>query len=398
MPGFTGKHLKPASHRGPWSAAPGGHHLLRLPSGWGMTSHDGLSEGSRSPRSVKVNGLDLQPGDRVLFKCGDTWRGEQLVLSQSGTAAAPITFSSYPAGCANQPVLSGSRPITGWTLIPAASTGLTSPSAVVPHGHQPALPGRSAPDAGALAQPGCRQTAATPSWTATARAATRSRITSCRPSIGAGRIVHIKNIRWSMLDRQVTSSSGHTLTLNQGLSCLVSGWAHLRRLGVLHQQSPEHPGSGRRVVLRRGGPPGLSVLAQPGSPANIEGSVILEEADTLRHGGIMLSDGSATAYVTIDNMAIKNWFNHGIGTPGGMSGDIYHDITVQQRDHPRRGCRRRQPEQLARSALRTAGKGLRGGYHMTFFNNIIDGANHFGITRLFCRIRPSKAIRSRTSP
>ena len=29
-----------------------------------------------------------------------------------------------------------------------------------------------------------------------------------------------------MLDRQVTGSSGHTLTLNQGLSCLVSGWGN----------------------------------------------------------------------------------------------------------------------------------------------------------------------------
>ena len=39
-----------------------------------------------------------------------------------------------------------------------------------------------------------------------------------------GAIVHIKNIRWSMLDRQVTGASGHTLTLNTGLSCLISGW------------------------------------------------------------------------------------------------------------------------------------------------------------------------------
>jgi hypothetical protein len=50
---------------------------------------------------------------------------------------------------------------------------------------------------------------------------------------------------------------------------------------------------------------------------------VLSLLSTLRHGGIMLSDGSATAYVTIDNIEIKNWFNHGIGTPGGMYGDIY---------------------------------------------------------------------------
>ena len=41
-----------------------------------------------------------------------------------------------------------------------------------------------------------------------------------------GAIVHIKNIRWSMLDRQVTGTGGHTLTLNQGLSCLISSWSN----------------------------------------------------------------------------------------------------------------------------------------------------------------------------
>ena len=60
-----------------------------------------------------MNGLNLQPGDRVLFKCGDTWRADPLVLSKSGTAAASIEFSSYPAGCADKPVLSGSRAIGG---------------------------------------------------------------------------------------------------------------------------------------------------------------------------------------------------------------------------------------------------------------------------------------------
>lgn len=40
----------------------------------------------------------------------------------------------------------------------------------------------------------------------------------------SGAALHIKNIRWSMLDRQVSASFGHSLTLNSGFSCLVSGW------------------------------------------------------------------------------------------------------------------------------------------------------------------------------
>jgi hypothetical protein len=119
-----------------------------------------------------------------------------------------------------------------------------------------------------------------------------------------------------------------------------------------------------------------------GAPANIEGSVILEQADTLRHGGVMLSDGSATAYVILDNLEIKNWFNHGIGTPGGMSGDIYHHITVRNvtiRDVDAAGVNL--SSWLERPS--NGRKGLRGGHHMVFTNNVVDGANDFGITGYF---------------
>jgi hypothetical protein len=197
----------------------------------------------------------------------------------------------------------------------------------------------------------------------------------------SGAVVHIKNIRWSMLDRLVASSSGHTLTLNQGLSCLVSGWGTCagwgyfinNHLSTLDQDGEWYydPDLGRVYLFSTGG-----------LPAAIEGSVIQEQAATLRHGGIMLSDGSATAYVTIDNIEIKNWFNHGIGTPGGMYGDIYHHITVQNvtiKDPDAMGVNL--SSWLERPS--NGRKGLRGGYALTFTNNIIDGANAFGISGYF---------------
>ena len=82
----------------------------------GSDLNDGLSTGASFKNISKVNSLSLQPGDRVLFKCGDIWRADPLVLSKSGTAVAPIEFSSYPAGCADKPLLSGARPITAWVL------------------------------------------------------------------------------------------------------------------------------------------------------------------------------------------------------------------------------------------------------------------------------------------
>ena len=62
----------------------------------GNDDNNGLSEGAPFQTIAKVNSLNLQPGDRVLLKCGDVWHAEQLVLSKSGTELAPIVISSYP--------------------------------------------------------------------------------------------------------------------------------------------------------------------------------------------------------------------------------------------------------------------------------------------------------------
>ena len=65
----------------------------------GADTNSGLTQtaGPNGPfKSIaRVNSLNLQPGDTVLFKCGDTWRGEMMVISNSGDAGNPLTFSSY---------------------------------------------------------------------------------------------------------------------------------------------------------------------------------------------------------------------------------------------------------------------------------------------------------------
>ncbi|MBP8822099.1 MAG: right-handed parallel beta-helix repeat-containing protein [Flavobacteriales bacterium] len=55
----------------------------------------------------------LQPGDRILFKRGGTWRGE-LILGSSGTAGQPITVGAYGSGA--KPVIKGSMPVSNWTV------------------------------------------------------------------------------------------------------------------------------------------------------------------------------------------------------------------------------------------------------------------------------------------
>ncbi|MEZ0542594.1 right-handed parallel beta-helix repeat-containing protein [Fibrella arboris] len=66
-------------------------------------------------RSIsKVNTLVLQPGSRVLFRRGDTFRG-MLLISQSGTAINPIVIDSYGTG--NKPIIAGSEVVSGWVNV-----------------------------------------------------------------------------------------------------------------------------------------------------------------------------------------------------------------------------------------------------------------------------------------
>lgn len=346
----------------------------------GSDSNDGLSEGKPFATIGKVNGLNLLPGDQVRFKCGDTWRAEQLVISKSGTQAAPILFGSYPAGCANKPAFSGSLPITGWVWDSGSIYRADLPAGEFPMGINQLFRNGQRLRLGRWPNldAGNGGYAFVDSHSAGSNQITDADL----PDVNwNGAIVHIKNIRWSMLDRRVDSSSSQTLTLNQGLSCLVEGWGTCAGWGYFINNSLNtldqdgewyYDPAIRRVYL----------YSTAGLPAGVEGSVIQEQDDNLVQGGINLSDGSTTAYVIIDNIEVKNWFNHGIGTPGGMYGDIYHDITVQNvtiKDPDAMGVNL--SSWLERPS--NGRKGLRGGYNMTFLHNLIDGANHFGISGYF---------------
>ncbi len=346
----------------------------------GADSNDGLSEDEPFATLGKVNGLALQPGDQVRFRCGDTWNAEQLVLTRSGTEAAPIIFGSYPEGCTDKPAFSGSRPVTGWAGEPGPLYWADLPEAEFPMGINQLFQDGQRLRLGRW--PNLDAGSGGYSFVDSHSAGGSQLGDNDLPDLNwSGATIHIKNIRWSMLNRLVTSSSVHTLNLNQGLSCLVSGWGTCAGWGYFinnHLNTLDQDGewyydpATRRVYL----------YTTAGVPSGIEGSVILEQADPLRHGGIMLSAGGATAYVMIDNLEIKNWFNHGISTPGGMNGDIYHDITVQNVSITN-------PDSMGvnlSSWLQRPSngrQGLRGGYNMFFANNLIDGANHFGVSGYF---------------
>ncbi|HEU4470414.1 MAG TPA: PA14 domain-containing protein [Flavisolibacter sp.] len=63
---------------------------------------------------AKLNAIfsSLDPGDSILFRCGDVFEGS-IDVRRSGKSGAPIVFASYGTG--DRPVISGLRTLSGWS-------------------------------------------------------------------------------------------------------------------------------------------------------------------------------------------------------------------------------------------------------------------------------------------
>jgi hypothetical protein len=70
----------------------------------GNDANDGLSPRSAWRSLDKVNEVQLQPAEKVLFKRGEAWRGQ--LIPHSGREGAPITYGAYGRGA--RPQLIGS--------------------------------------------------------------------------------------------------------------------------------------------------------------------------------------------------------------------------------------------------------------------------------------------------
>jgi Secretion system C-terminal sorting domain len=77
----------------------------------GSDANNGTSAATPYRSINKINSITLQPGDQVLFKRGDVFRG-QLQIYQSGTSASPITIDAYGNG--NNPIISGAAVLSNW--------------------------------------------------------------------------------------------------------------------------------------------------------------------------------------------------------------------------------------------------------------------------------------------
>lgn len=81
----------------------------------GSDSNNGTSQATAWQTITRVNQISssLQPGDKVLFQKGGSYRGK-LTISSNGSAASYIEIGAYGTGA--RPVISGSVAVTGWTV------------------------------------------------------------------------------------------------------------------------------------------------------------------------------------------------------------------------------------------------------------------------------------------
>jgi parallel beta-helix repeat protein len=186
----------------------------------GNDAHSGRSADAPFQSIAKVNALSLKPGDQVLFRRGDTFRGT-VQIRQSGTAGSPIVVDAYGSGA--KPVLAGSVPVTGWTSVGPNTwqatcpecgsqvTGLFRDGTPLPLGR---YPNADAPNRGYLTvqshagknQLTSQQTLTT-TWT-------------------GGEVV-VRPNQWIMDRAPITQQSGNTLTLNNSSRYdLADGWGY----------------------------------------------------------------------------------------------------------------------------------------------------------------------------
>jgi len=346
----------------------------------GDDNNNGLSEGAPFENISKINNLNLQPGDQVLFKCGDVWRADPLEITQSGESGQPITFGSYPDDCTNQPVLSGAYPISGWTLhegniyVADLTVGenadkfafginqLFRSTERLPMGRWPNL------DAG---DGGYSTIDDQPSGNS-------FRDEQLPDKNWVGAVAHIKGMRWYILNREVTGRNGTRLFTGSDLDCWGSdceGWGYFlnNHLSTLDQDGEWfYDDDDQKIYL----------VSTSGTPidGSVEGSVILKD-DGRAWGGIVLGEDlfDPIAYVTIENLAVQRWYRNGITTPTNLHPTENHDLIIQNNiisDVDRVGIN------LATwvwGADDGRESGWRGGYNQTVNGNTIERANNMGI-------------------
>ena len=268
----------------------------------------------------------LQPGDQVLFRRGDVFRG-QLAITRSGTSGAPLTFGAFGPATAAAPVLSGSTPLSGWTSAgpnlweaPCAAgtavTGLYAPNGrALPLGRYPNL---SAPNKGYITiaahtgNTGLTAPQLSGNWT--------------------GATAVVRSIRWVLDRAPVTGHSGTTLTLGAFESPfytsngLPDGWGFfLQNHPATLDQSGEWYYYPARATLRlyaTSAPADGALSATTAAPSGVvirNQQYLTLENLTIAHTARIALEGTNVSHLTVRGVQILGADENGVVLSGSGS-------------------------------------------------------------------------------
>lgn len=269
----------------------------------GHDAHDGHSPATPFRSLDRVNALQLQPGDSLRFRRGDTFRGT-LTLRRSGAAGRSIVVDAYGAGA--KPVLAGSALVTGWTALggnvwqapcPTCGsrvTGLYRAGNPLPLGRYPNF---DAPNRGYL--------------TVQSHVG-KSGLSSQQPLPAAltGAEVVVRKTQWIIDRALITAQRGNTLTLRgESNYDLADGWGFFVQN---HPATLDQPGEWCYDPARK-----LLRLYEPGNPnAQTLTATVFEKSLHL--------DG--VSHVTVRNLHLTE----ALGT--NLSGRAVSHLLVQDTD------------------------------------------------------------------
>ena len=181
----------------------------------GSDGSDGRSAGTPFQTLAKASSLSLQPGDQILFRRGDTFRGT-LFVRQSGAADRPIVIDAYGSG--SKPVIAGSVPVGNWTTTGnntwqatcaecgSAVTGLYRNGSVLPLGRYPNL------------------SDANKGYLTVGSHSGKTQLTSQQglPGNWTGGEVVVRPVQWIMDRAPITGQNGNMLSINNNSNYTLS--------------------------------------------------------------------------------------------------------------------------------------------------------------------------------
>ncbi len=355
--------------------------IYYVSSATGNDADNGLSPADAFRTLAHVSTLALLPGDQVRLFCGEIWRADPLIVTRSGSSGSPITFTSHPLGCANQPVISGAWPVTGFSSAGSpnlwvANLDFGANLGKFPSGARQVFRGATRLGVGRWPNLGEGPNGDGYATIDSQPAANRLQDAGLPAGSWIRARVHTKGIRWYILNREVSSQTGTTLVLNDDLACIgtpnCAGWGYFltAHLLTLDREGEWYwdPVNNRLFLFSATAP----------ADGQYEATTVTDTAGTFE-GGIVLGRHleEHVNFVTIENLRIERTHDAGITFPQNLEINENQNLVIRGNtivDVEGTGLR------LATFVWNGgAGSGWRGGSNLLVENNLIEGANQFGI-------------------